>query len=72
MRIVPIHHLLLESETCDQAKSQLSEGTNPVVEVLLINGAALVNMLKPNGVCKTFSDYVDHVYLPLSETSFRW
>ena len=41
-----------------------SEGTAPVVEVLLIDGAALVNMLKPNGVCKTFSDYVDHVYLP--------
>ena len=40
------------------------EGAAPVVEVLLIDGAALVNMLKPNGVCKTFSDYVRQVYLP--------
>lgn len=32
--------------------------------MLLIDGAALVNMLKPNGACKTFSDYVDQVYLP--------
>ncbi|KAL9978410.1 hypothetical protein ACROYT_G015923 [Oculina patagonica] len=40
------------------------EGAAPLVEVLLIDGAALVNMLKPNGACKTFSDYVDQVYLP--------
>jgi len=41
-----------------------AEGTAPVIEVLLIDGAVLVNMLKLNGVCKTFSDYVDLVYLP--------
>ena len=36
----------------------------PVVDAMLIDGAALVNMLKPSGVCKTFSDYANEVYLP--------
>jgi len=36
----------------------------PNVDALLIDGAALVNMLKPNGACKTFSDYAEQVYLP--------
>ena len=33
------------------------EGTAPVAEVLLIDGAALVTMPKRNGVCKTFSEF---------------
>lgn len=37
---------------------------SPVVDALLIDGAALVNMLKPSGACKTFSDYAELVYLP--------
>ena len=36
----------------------------PVVDAILIDGAALVNMLKPSGACKTFSDYANQVYLP--------
>ena len=31
---------------------------------LLIDGAALVNILKPSGAFKTFSDYANQVYLP--------
>ena len=33
----------------------------PVVDAMLIDGAALVNMLKPSGACKTFSDYANQV-----------
>ena len=38
--------------------------TTPIVDAMLIDGAALVNMLKPSGACKTFSDYSNQVYLP--------
>ena len=31
---------------------------------MLIDGAALLNILKPSGACKTFSDYASQVYLP--------
>ena len=36
----------------------------PTVEATLIHGAALVNILKPSGACKTFSDYANQVYMP--------
>ena len=44
----------------------LTENTSitPSVEAMLIDGAALVNILKPSGACKTFSDYANQVYLP--------
>lgn len=45
-------------------KLSVSRTTTPVVDALLIDGAALVNMLKPNGACKTFSDYSNIIYLP--------
>ena len=35
-----------------------------VFEELLVDGAAIINILKPNGACKTFSDYASQVYLP--------
>ena len=38
--------------------------TSPTVETMLIDGAALVNILKPSGACKTFSDYANQVFLP--------
>ena len=41
-----------------------SPSTTPVVDAMLIDGAALINMLKPSGACKTFSDYANQVYLP--------
>ena len=36
----------------------------PVFEALLVDGAAFVNILKPNGAFKTFADYASQVYLP--------
>ena len=36
----------------------------PEADAMLTDGAALVNMLKPSGACKTFSDYANQVYLP--------
>ena len=36
----------------------------PTVEATLIHGAALVNILKPSGACKTFSDNANQVYMP--------
>lgn len=33
----------------------------PEADAMLIDGAALVNMLKPSGACKTFSDYANQV-----------
>ena len=36
----------------------------PEADAMLIDGAALGNMLKPSGACKTFSDYANQVYLP--------
>ena len=43
----------------------------PNVDALLIDGAALINMLKPNGACKTFSDYAEQVYLPYIKEQLR-
>ncbi len=38
---------------------------NPSVEVLILNGAAIVNILKPVN-SKTFQDYANNVFLPYS------
>jgi hypothetical protein len=35
----------------------------PVVDALLIDGAAVINMLKPRE-SRTFADYAEHVFLP--------
>ena len=35
----------------------------PVIQVVLLDGAAIVNMLRP-GFANTFSDYVTQVFLP--------
>ena len=37
--------------------------TNPVVQVVLLDGAAIVNVLRP-GFANTFSDYAIQVFLP--------
>ena len=38
--------------------------------VLILDGAATINMLKPIGV-KTFQDYATHVFLPFIKTQLR-
>ena len=43
----------------------------PVVEAVLFNGAAAVNILKPNGACKTFAYYASQVYLPCIRTQLQ-
>ena len=37
--------------------------SNPTVQVIILDGAALVNMLQP-GAAKTFSDYAQQVFSP--------
>ena len=36
-------------------------GEAPVADVIILDGAAIINMLKPIGV-KTFQDYATHVF----------
>jgi len=40
-----------------------SKGQAPVIDVIILDGAAIINMLKPVGV-KTFQDYAMLVFLP--------
>ena len=40
-----------------------SKGEAPVIDVIILNGAAIINMLKPVGA-KTFQDYAILVFLP--------
>ena len=47
-----------------------SEAT-PVVAALLVNGAAAVNILKPNGACKAFAYYASQVHLPYIRTQLQ-
>ena len=43
----------------------------PVVAALLVNGAAAVNILKPNGACKAFAYYASQVHLPYIRTQLQ-
>ncbi len=43
--------------------SQDTAPPNPTTEVLIIDGAAIVNMLRP-GVANTFNDYATDIFLP--------
>ena len=40
-----------------------AEDTNPLCDVIVLDAAAIVNMLKP-GAAKTFKDYARDVFLP--------
>jgi hypothetical protein len=42
----------------------------PVVDVIVLDGAAVVQMLNP-GQCRTFVDYADKIFLPHIETHLR-
>ena len=41
-----------------------AKAEKPSVDVLLLDGAAIVNMLKPTGACKTFAEYSQFVFIP--------
>ncbi len=41
----------------------LDQTENPTTDVIIIDGAAIVNMLRP-GNAKTFEDYASDVFLP--------
>ena len=45
-------------------------GEAPVANVIILDGAAIINMLKPIGV-KTFHDYATHVFLPFIKAQLR-
>lgn len=51
-----------------QAPAQMN--VNPAVQVMIIDGAAIVNMLRP-GTAKTFSDYEKHVFSPFIQTQLN-
>ena len=40
-----------------------SETESPDVDAIILDGAAIVNMLKPR-FCKTFEDYSKQIFLP--------
>ena len=42
----------------------------PIVQVILLDGAAIVNMLRP-GFAKTFSDYATQVFLPYTTSQLE-
>ena len=44
----------------------------PVVETLLVDGAAVVSILKPNGACETFADYASQVWQTMERTDLVW
>ena len=45
-------------------------GEAPVADVIILDGAAIINMLKP--ICvKTFQDYATHVFLPFIKAQLR-
>ena len=41
-----------------------AKAEKPSVDVLLLDWAAIVNMLKPTGACKTFAEYSQFVFIP--------
>ena len=43
--------------------TQTDDSTSPTINAIIIDGAAIVNMLKP-GAAQTFSDYSSQVFLP--------
>lgn len=44
----------------------------PEADAMLIDGAALVNMLKPSGACKTFSDYAVSQLQSVQQIDIIW
>ena len=47
-----------------------TNGEAPSVDVIIIDGAAIINMIKPIGV-KTFQEYARHVFLPHIKSQLR-
>ena len=54
----------------EKVPASLTEAT-PVVEALLVNGAAAVNILKPNRACKAFAYYASQVHLPYIRSQLK-
>ncbi|GFO12519.1 hypothetical protein PoB_003902400 [Plakobranchus ocellatus] len=45
-------------------------GEASFVDVIILDGAAVINMLKPTGI-KTFQEYADHIFLPFIKAQLR-
>ena len=54
---------------CLERLHQNSSLNRPITDVTIIDGAALVNILKALG-CKTFSDYIVNILAPYINTEF--
>ena len=48
----------------------MSSGDHPIVDVIILDGAAIINMLKPVGI-KTFQEYATLVFLPYIKSKLR-
>ena len=55
--------------TDGQSRPSLADDT-PIVDAVILDGAAIVNMLKP-GDARTFSDYASQVFLPYITAQLR-
>ena len=57
-------HKMLKIQPKPSKKWEIRENTtHPSVEVIILDGSVIVNMLRP-GSAKTFSDYASQVFLP--------
>ena len=64
MKIMHTHHPCRSSENCGSVQRQISQIA--VVDVIILDGAAIINMLKPVEA-KTFQDYAMLVFLPYTK-----
>ncbi|KAK3743379.1 hypothetical protein QZH41_002123 [Actinostola sp. cb2023] len=55
---------------CLESSTMPSQSNSPVVNAILLDGAAIVHMLKP-GPCKTFQEYGDNVFLRYVKTQLQ-
>ena len=53
-----------------QPAGQLEQLEAPHVDSIIIDGAALINMLRP-GAAKTFDEYANNVFLPHLQAQLR-
>ena len=60
----------IKSELVHSLENLVSTESAPTVDVLILGGAVIVNMLKP-GSAKTFQDYADSVFCPTLNHDFR-
>ena len=65
--------LLLPSKKSDllDCLAPFSASIPPSLNVIVLDGAAVVNMLKPTPDIKTFGDYITHIFIPYIKGQLR-